>query len=207
MEYAYSIWQIGIIALVAGILIGAMAYRLLGSSGEQADKIKFELDAAKMELDEYKASVNKHFNKTSELVSELTQGYVKVYQHLADGAQNLGDNGALTNLLEQHQGKVSIALENEGDATDDTPHNVIDESIEVPESPAEAVDEHAEPFAETNAGETNSANLKNDADKPKDSESASDSVEVAQEAEKVDAGVETAATESEAATPKVKTES
>ncbi len=65
MEYVYSVWQISIIALVAGAMIGALAYRLLAPSVQQTGKIKTELDMAREELDSYKASVNQHFDKTS----------------------------------------------------------------------------------------------------------------------------------------------
>jgi uncharacterized membrane-anchored protein YhcB (DUF1043 family) len=71
VEYLDSVWQIGIIALVAGVMIGALAYRLLAPSIKQADQIKSELDTARDELDSYKASVGQHFNKTSELVNDL----------------------------------------------------------------------------------------------------------------------------------------
>lgn len=162
MEYANSVWQISIIALVAGVMIGALAYRLLSSSDDQIDKIKSELDSTKRERDEYKANVNQHFNKTSELVSDLTQDFVKVYQHLAEGAQNLGDSKALTDLLEQHQGKVSIAIENETSVTDEITSKVINESEEVPDTSAEAIDEHAEPYMGTDGSEPDSSHLDGD---------------------------------------------
>ena len=78
MENVYAVWQISIISLIAGALIGALAYRLLAPSVKQAGKIKSELDVSREELDSYKASVNQHFNQTSELVNDLTQNYVKV---------------------------------------------------------------------------------------------------------------------------------
>ncbi|MCP4431762.1 MAG: DUF1043 family protein, partial [Gammaproteobacteria bacterium] len=65
MESIDSVWQIGIIALLAGALIGALAYRLLAPSVKQAVKDKAELDSAREELTSYKVSVNEHFNKTS----------------------------------------------------------------------------------------------------------------------------------------------
>ena len=43
MDYVNSVWQIGIIALVAGAMIGALAYRLLAPSVKQAEKTKSEL--------------------------------------------------------------------------------------------------------------------------------------------------------------------
>lgn len=151
MEYAYSVWLISIISLVAGAMIGALAYRLLAPSVQQAGKIKTELKVAREELDSYKASVNQHFDKTSELVNDLTQNYVKVYQHLAEGAQTLGDNKAFANLLEQHQGRVSIAVDDETNVT----HKVADDSMVDPAvtqaKTVETVDEHAEPFTDLNA--------------------------------------------------------
>jgi uncharacterized membrane-anchored protein YhcB (DUF1043 family) len=108
-----SVWQISIISLFAGVLIGALGYRLLSPSVKRIDEVESERDKAREEMANYKASVNQHFNKTSSLVNDLTQNYVKVYQHLADGAQSLGDIGTLNNLLEQGQGKVSIEVSGE----------------------------------------------------------------------------------------------
>ena len=113
MEIIDSVWQVIIISLVAGVLIGALGYRLLSPSVKRIDDVESERDKAREEMANYKASVNQHFNKTSDLVNDLTQNYVKVYQHLADGAQSLGDIGTLTNLLESRQGKVSIAVSDE----------------------------------------------------------------------------------------------
>ncbi len=52
MEYTNSVWLIGIIALLVGVMIGALAYRLLSSSNNQIDKVQSELDSTKSELDE-----------------------------------------------------------------------------------------------------------------------------------------------------------
>ena len=154
MDYVNSVWQLGIIALVAGAMIGALAYRLLAPSVKQVDKIRSELDKAREELSSYQASVNSHFNKTSELVNDLTQNYVKVYRHLAEGAQTLGDSTTLTNLLEQHQGKVLISVDDETNARDTIAAGGFVDSAVTQETPVEAVDEHAEPFAGTSNDET-----------------------------------------------------
>ncbi len=146
MDYVNSVWQISIIGLIAGAMIGALAYRLLAPSVKQADKTKSELDMAREELSSYKASVDSHFDKTSELVNDLTQNYVKVYRHLAEGAQTLGDSRTLTNLLEQHQGKVLISVDDETNAQDTIAGGDFEDSVVMPETPVEAVDEHAEPF-------------------------------------------------------------
>ncbi len=113
MEIANSIWLIGFISLTAGVLIGVLAYRLLAPSVRQADQVKSDLDATRDELLRYRDDVNQHFDKTAELVNDLTQNYVKVYQHLATGAQNLGDGKRFDNLLEQQPGKVAIAVDDD----------------------------------------------------------------------------------------------
>ena len=162
MEYASSVWQLTIIALVAGAMIGALAYRLFSPSVRQANKIKTDLDETRGDLASYKASVDQHFEKTSELVNDLTQNYVRVYQHLAEGAQTLGDNQAFPNLLEKHQGKISIAI-------DDTTHAVADDSRFDPAvtelSSGESVDEHAESFSNQGNDEPDPENLAIDSKK------------------------------------------
>ena len=162
MDYATSVWQITIIALVAGAMIGALAYRLFSPSVNQANKIKTDLDETRGELASYKASVGQHFDKTSELVNDLTQNYVRVYQHLAEGAQTLGDSKAFPNLLEKHPGKISIAI-------DDTTHAVADDSHFDPAvtevTSRESVDEHAEPFSSQGSDEPDPENLVNDSTK------------------------------------------
>ena len=153
MDYVNSVWQISIIALVAGAMIGALAYRLLAPSVKQADKTKSELDMAREELSSYKASVDSHFDKTSELVNDLTQNYVKVYQHLAEGAQTLGDSRTLTNLLQQHQGKVLISVDDEISARDTIADDGLVDTAVTQEAPEEAVEETPEPFAVTSNDE------------------------------------------------------
>ncbi len=126
MEFKYSILLIGLITLAAGVLIGALAYRLLAPSVKKADKVKSELDDAKEELESYKAGVTQHFDKTAELVNDLAQNYVKVYQHLADGAQTLGASKSFKDLMEQHQGKAAIAVDEPSIDTE-----IVDESLTV----------------------------------------------------------------------------
>lgn len=155
MESLNSVLQIGIMALVAGALIGVLAYRLFSPSVKQSTKVKSELDAAREELTSYKTSVNQHFDKTSELVNEMTQNYVKVYQHLAEGAQTLGDSKTFTNLLEQHQGRVSIAVDAETNAPDQVADDLVVEAVVTPAVSPETVDEHAEPFTSVTAVESN----------------------------------------------------
>ena len=143
MDDATSVWQISFISLIAGALIGALAYRLLSPSVKQASKIKADLDQTRGELASYKASVGQHFDKTSELVNDLTQNYVRVYQHLANGAQTLGDSKAFPNLLERHESTASIAV---GDTIETTVDDSRFDPAETEVNFEESVDEHAEPY-------------------------------------------------------------
>ncbi|MCP3689083.1 MAG: YhcB family protein [Gammaproteobacteria bacterium] len=129
MEAENSIWLVGVFALTAGVLIGALAYRLFATSVKDVDKVKAELNEARQELDQYKSGVTQHFDKTAELVNDLAQNYVKVYQHLAEGAQTLGASKSFKDLIEQHQDKAAIALDDQPEITE-----TAEDSSEPPKS-------------------------------------------------------------------------
>lgn len=149
MDDANSIWQVGIIALIAGALFGALAYRLFAPSVRKADEVKSDLDQARDELVKYKASIDEHFQKTSELVNDLTQDYVKVYQHLAEGAQTLGDSKHFNNLLEQQKGRVLISVDEQKPAPEVIDSDPVAAAAVDPEAAAAKPDEHAEPYVDT----------------------------------------------------------
>ena len=183
MEPVNSIWLVGIAALVIGVIIGAIAYRLFTPALRNASKLRSELDEAKEELNNYKASVSSHFNKTSDLVNELTQDYVKVYKHLAEGAQTLGDTKEFTNVLEQDQGKVLISFGDESEPQD----SVVSEQpadIEEPEAPSEVSEEIPSEQIEAATQENISETIKEVAEKIKGAESAQPLAEQIEEGEK-----------------------
>ncbi|RTE65934.1 DUF1043 family protein [Amphritea opalescens] len=82
-----SVWIIGIVALLAGALIGY----LMGRSGDTSSQKKLtnELNEAQRDLSDYKEKINGHFEKTAELVNNLTESYKQVHQHLAQGSETL----------------------------------------------------------------------------------------------------------------------
>ena len=184
MEPVNPIWLVGIAALVIGAIIGAIAYRLFTPTVKNAAKLRAQLDEAKEELESYKASVSSHFNKTSDLVNELTQDYVKVYKHLAEGAQTLGDAKEFTNVLEQHQGKVLISF---GDESESQGAIVSEQSADTvePEAPTEELPEVPSQQIETAAQENISETIKEVAEKIKGAESAQPIVEQTEEKEPV----------------------
>ena len=114
MEMEQSIWQITLTALIAGILIGVLVYRYFTASENETDKVKAELEDARAELENYKAGVGQHFDKTGELVNELAQNYVKVYKHLAEGAETLSAGKTFPELLQQ-QNKLALDVAEDPD--------------------------------------------------------------------------------------------
>ena len=119
MESIDPVWLFGGIVLVGGVLIGVLLLRVFNPVAGDVDKLQAELEQARSDMESYKASVNSHFDKTSELVNELTQDYVKVYRHLAEGAQTLSDTREFTQVLDQPQGQVLISVEAQADQTPD----------------------------------------------------------------------------------------
>jgi uncharacterized membrane-anchored protein YhcB (DUF1043 family) len=152
MEFLGSVWQIGLLALAAGILIGILAYRIYSASSSKANQVRAELDQTREEMASYRAEVQGHFDKTSELFNELTQNYARVYRHLAEGAHALGDGKTLNNLLEQQPGKVVIAVDDEpGEAaarkvdapvaaSDASPDKALADEAVIAAARAEAID-------------------------------------------------------------------
>lgn len=101
---------IALIAFFIGIAGGIYIHKSKNSDNSQTNKLKSEKQALEAELDEYKASVAEHFEKTSALLNGLTDNYVKVYQHLAEGSQALtnADNQSIKLGLDEKQLTASI---------------------------------------------------------------------------------------------------
>jgi hypothetical protein len=86
-----SPWFFALIALFIGIGIGIFIHSSKYSDDNQTHKLKSEIQSLEQEFEQYKISVSDHFSTTSTLVNELTENYVKVYQHLSEGSQSLAD--------------------------------------------------------------------------------------------------------------------
>ncbi len=107
------VWVFGGIVLLGGALLGVVICRRFTPTITDVDELRVKLEQSRSEMEQYRASVNGHFSKTSDLVKELTQDYAKVYQHLAEGAQTLSDAPEFSHVLEQHKGKVLISMDEE----------------------------------------------------------------------------------------------
>lgn len=89
-----NLWLISVAALVVGGIIGFLFGRSGAGNSRQAELAE-QLETTRNELESYKTDVANHFEKTAELVNNLTNSYQDVHQHLAGGAQNLCQPGTV----------------------------------------------------------------------------------------------------------------
>ena len=157
---------------MAGILLGYLVCRKTTPTIAEVDELRVKLERARDEMEQYRASVSGHFNKTSHLVKDLTEGYVKVYRHLAEGAQNLSDAPEFTQLLEQQKDRVlvSTVAETASSQVDEAPIETVsspekEESTSVKDVSAPGDEADTKPQGEPDA----------EAESPPGSESSSES--------------------------------
>ncbi len=103
MEEVSSLWIVGTVATIVGGVIGLLIGRS-SPAAQQKEALITELNDTRRELEQYKADVGLHFERTAELVNEMTASYRKVHQHLAGGADLLGGAVALKQLQPQPAG-------------------------------------------------------------------------------------------------------
>jgi hypothetical protein len=82
-------WGLALIGFACGLIAGlGLAYVLLPGS-RLARRALEERDSVQNELDEFRRTVDEHFQKTSDMFHDLTVRYRQVYEHLSEGAQSL----------------------------------------------------------------------------------------------------------------------
>lgn len=80
-----------IVVFLAGAVIGAgICYAfVLGSRSES--KVERQMRELQEEFTAYRENVNQHFNKTAQLVNNLTNNYISVQKHLEDAAVSFAE--------------------------------------------------------------------------------------------------------------------
>lgn len=123
---------VALLAFATGVAVGLAIYKFMHSDDARSRKLEDELNQLKQEHQDYKRGVTEHFSKTSDLVNNLTEGYVKVYKHLAESAESLTDVKITPQLSQQESSPMaSFINEVENNTVDDTPVKT-EETVEPP---------------------------------------------------------------------------
>jgi uncharacterized membrane-anchored protein YhcB (DUF1043 family) len=129
-----EVWQVGIgVALfLAGLGAGLVLRRGDAATKRRLQQLEDELAEARRLADAQQASVEKHFEKTSDLFRDLTENYTALYSHLADGARTLCPEGgpALGRGLNNPLLEVEAGLATEAPAAPEPAAATDDEPID-----------------------------------------------------------------------------
>ncbi len=137
-------------AVLLGLVIGAMLMYFASGKGSSSTKTT-ELEE---KLNDYQQDVVEHFEKTADLVDELTQSYKKVFDHLGESAKELMTEEQLKLQIEKRKGrKVTLEflpedIEPENDQNDEVVSSnddltIDDETIQEVEVVENDKDEHS----------------------------------------------------------------
>lgn len=83
------IWLVGLGCLLAGAVIGAVAYKVLMSDEAKVRALEEQLQTLSEEHEHYKGNVHSHFSNSAQLLGKLTDSYREVFMHMAEGARTL----------------------------------------------------------------------------------------------------------------------
>ena len=103
--------MISAIVFCIGGLVGAVISRTLLPPEMQKDLEK-QLQSSREELDRYQQDVAQHFAETSQLVSNLTESYKEVHNHLARGAVQLTNSEISKKVLEAGDDTIGMEAQN-----------------------------------------------------------------------------------------------
>lgn len=117
MYSSTEVWIIAILAVSIGGALGFFLNRYLKPAPPRNRDFEEQLHALQEQHRNFRYDVNAHFNRTAELLGQMADSYREVHNHLARGAIELCDPGAVKLLkmlpeqapvLEEQQ---SISLE------------------------------------------------------------------------------------------------
>jgi len=74
---------------VLGVALGLLLGRFVLPGRREIKRLRGEIEQLGREHAEYRGRVAGHFEKTGALIGQMTASYKAVYDHLADGAQDL----------------------------------------------------------------------------------------------------------------------
>ncbi len=89
----------GVVMLIAGGILGFFVARSWMPADRQRS-LEQQVVGAKADLDEYQKHVARHFLETSQKISEVTQSYRELHEHLAKGALELANTEIGRKIIE-----------------------------------------------------------------------------------------------------------
>jgi uncharacterized protein len=95
---AIEVWGFTLLGTVVGAAIGYFLNQHLHPTPRRNRELEEQLHALQEQHKHYRYDINAHFNKTASLLSHLTESYREVHNHLARGALDLCDPGAVRML-------------------------------------------------------------------------------------------------------------
>lgn len=94
-------------AVLVGVVIGAVLMYYFSHAAINKQK---SVEEVELELQDYKNEVADHFEKTADLIEELTHNYKNVFDHLGQSAKELMSEDQLKLQIEKRKGK-KVTLE------------------------------------------------------------------------------------------------
>ena len=100
------------IALVIGLIGGALLHKLFQSETMKSRRLESQIDQLQLQHTHYQAEVSRHFSKTAELLGRLNGNYRDIFNHLAQGAEQLGHESEFKVMAgnKKHANKKDAAL-------------------------------------------------------------------------------------------------
>lgn len=93
------LWLTGFGCLAVGIAIGYLLAGRLNNNPAKIGELEQQVQDLQRSSSRYREEVSEHFSTTAELVQQMTDSYKDVYQHLANGAQDLCSGEVASKLL------------------------------------------------------------------------------------------------------------
>ncbi|MBL4826659.1 MAG: DUF1043 family protein [Spongiibacteraceae bacterium] len=81
-----------VVALVIGLVAGAIIAQRRAPSLQSQQEMEKHVEELQQQQKDYQQDVTEHFSQTGQLLSQLTNSYQDVHNHLANGALKLADH-------------------------------------------------------------------------------------------------------------------
>jgi uncharacterized membrane-anchored protein YhcB (DUF1043 family) len=88
-QIALWMWIAAAAFFITGLLMGMALSRSHEAETNRVKELEAEVKQNREEAAKYREQVAHHFTQTADLLHTMTANYRAVYEHLADGAQNL----------------------------------------------------------------------------------------------------------------------